>query len=436
MVWLAAVAGPGMAPQAHADRSYVVRSGDTLARIARRFRTNISDLKRANRLRGDSIRVGARLTIPGRGSATAARRAGYHVVRRGDSLARIARRYRVSVRALKHSNRLRGDVVRVGERLRIPGRRAENRLPRIPERALRTDQTSASRRAERLSLGTASVAHTLLGGPGPEPAWLAAARTAPRRIPSYAYGVGTPIVPRDDEELAATDEAEEETPHDVVLEDDGGEGVEEQPPARASTARSEANLLASQAPPTTIDSSQADTEPSTDEPSAGPGTLRTPIDAAVFLRGWGSGAGGYHLALDLYAPPGTPVLAAERGVVAYEGHGLRGYGRMVVVLHPSGRVTAYAHNRETLVVAGELVARGQVIALLGNTGISRGPHVHFMLVDGGEHCDALPLLRPRVRWRNETLVETDVSEWTRERPQQVRCLPRSSRPHPGRRRRR
>lgn len=395
--------------EATADRTYVVRNGDTLSGIARRFRTTISTLRRANRLRSsDSIRAGARLRIPGRAaSARAARRAGYHVVRRGDTLSGIAARYRVSVRALKRANRIRGENIRVGARLRIPGRRSENHLPRVAERELRPDQEAAKERAERLGLGSVRVAHTLLGGPGPEESWVAAARRAPTRIPQHAFGVGTPIVPTEDEE----DGEAEETPDDVALEDDGHEGVEETPPETSS-----AN--------------------GTPEPPAGPGTLRSPLDDAIFLRGWGSGAGGYHLALDLYAPPGTPVKASARGVVAYEGHGLRGYGRMVVIVHPSGRVTAYAHNRETLVVPGELVARGQIIALVGNTGISRGPHVHFMYVDGGEHCDALPLMRPRIRWRNGHIVETDAVAWTGERPDEVRCLPKSARPHPGTRRRR
>jgi len=402
-------ASPLATSDARADRTYVVRSGDTLSGIARRFRTSVRTLQRANRIRGENIRQGQRLRIPGaRARARAARRNGYHVVRRGQTLSHIARRYRVSVRALKRANRIRGEHIREGQRLRIPGRRRENHLPRVASRELRPDQEEAQERAEALGLGSVRVAHTLLGGPGPEDRWVAAAREAPRQIPSYAYGEGTPIVPsaaREDE-----DEEAEDTPDDLAL-DHEHEDYEETPPE--SSAQRE-----------------------TPEPAAGPGTLRSPLDEAIYLRGWGSGPGGYHLAVDLYAPPGTPVKASARGIVAYEGHGLRGYGRMVVVLHPSGRVTAYAHSRETLVVEGELVARGQVIALVGNTGISRGPHVHFMLVDGGEHCDALPLFRPRIRWRNGHVVETDATAWTDERPEEVRCLPKSARPHPGTRRRR
>jgi len=404
--WALALGLLTMAGVAQADRTYVVRNGDTLSGIARRFRTSVSTLQRTNRIRGENIRAGTRLRIPGGGSAAAARRAGYHVVRRGDTLSEIARRYRVSVRALQRANRLRGENIRLGARLRIPGRRSENRLPRLDERELRPDQQDAEGRADSLGIGSVRTAHVLLGGPGPEPRWVEAARRAPLRVPRHAYGEGTPIVPREDDEETEA----EETPDDVALEDDGEEGVEETPPAAAGAE--------------------------TPEPAAGPGTLGAPLDHPVFLRGWGSGAGGYHLAIDLYAPPGTPVKAVERGIVAYAGHGLRGYGRMVVILHPDGRTSAYAHNRENLVVAGELVARGQVISLLGNTGISRGPHVHFMYVDQGEHCDALPLMRPRIRWRNGNVVETPSTTWTGERPDEVRCLPRSARPHPGHRRRR
>ncbi|MDH5490846.1 MAG: LysM peptidoglycan-binding domain-containing protein [Myxococcales bacterium] len=385
-----------------ADRSYVVRPGDTLAEIARRFRTDVPSVRRANGLRGDSIRAGTRLSIPGRGSARAARRAGYHIVRRGDSLSRIARRHRVSVAELRRANRMRGDAVREGERLRIPGRRSENPMPRLAERAERSDQEPSRALAASLGLGTLRVAHALLSGSGPEPAWVQAAARAPAQIPPHAYGLGTPIEP----------EAEE----------------------ASSAAAEEAEAPAAEAP----------MEPGAagDPPSPGPedapeaGTLGAPLASGVFLRGWGSGAGGYHLALDLYAPPGTPVLAAERGIVAYEGEGLDGYGRIVLLLHPSGRTTAYAHNREILVVPGELVARGQIIARLGNTGVSRGPHLHFMLIDAAQHCDALPLLRPAIRWRDGRIVETQTATWTGARPPEIRCLPRAARPHPGTRPRR
>jgi murein DD-endopeptidase MepM/ murein hydrolase activator NlpD len=80
--------------------------------------------------------------------------------------------------------------------------------------------------------------------------------------------------------------------------------------------------------------------------------------------------------------------------VAYAGEELAGFGKVVVIIHPGGLVTVYAHNSELRTVAGEKVKRGSRIALLGSTGISRGPHVHFEVIFGGQLCDAMPLFRP------------------------------------------
>ncbi|MEM1418887.1 MAG: LysM peptidoglycan-binding domain-containing protein, partial [Myxococcota bacterium] len=408
---------------AGADRSYTVRSGDTLIRISRRFRVSVDALRRANRLRSDRVREGQSLRIPSRRSR--ARRRTHHVVRRGQTLSHIARRYRVSVRSLKRANRLRGDTVRVGQELRIPGRRAENPLPRVPTRPLRPDQEQARATAAELGLGATAAARRLLVEAA-DARWVALARTAPETIPEHAYGVGTPIdapapaqaVARDaggtatEEELALLEAAEEESAASLE-ENAGADGAPEPAPAAPDEA-----LAASAA----------------EVPEAAPGTLALPLARGHFMRGWGSGAGGYHLAIDMYEPPGSPVRAAERGVVAYASNGVSGYGRFVLVVHPNGTATGYAHLREALVVPGELLARGQVLGRLGNTGLSRGPHLHFMLLSEGTHCDPLPLFRPGLPHRSGRLVPTEPATWREERPEEVRCLPRSARPYGGRRR--
>ena len=74
-------------------------------------------------------------------------------------------------------------------------------------------------------------------------------------------------------------------------------------------------------------------------------------------------------------------------------------GKLVLILHHGGLVTAYAHNSAFKTVPGERVRRGTRIALLGSSGISRGPHVHFEVIYNGLLCDPLPLLRPvSQRW--------------------------------------
>ena len=164
------------------------------------------------------------------------------------------------------------------------------------------------------------------------------------------------------------------------------------------------------------------------------GTLRMPVDDGRYLRGWGSGAEGYHLAIDIGAPSGTEIHAAERGLVVYAGHGIRGYGNVVVLVHPNGWVTAYAHARQNLVVPGQRVERGEVISRVGMTGYARGPHLHFMLVHEGRHCDPLPLFRPALRRADASEVDTMELVWdTAHRPSGIRCLFRSEAPHPHRR---
>jgi hypothetical protein len=160
-------------------------------------------------------------------------------------------------------------------------------------------------------------------------------------------------------------------------------------------------------------------------------TLLWPVRDGWYVRGWGSGSGAYHLAVDIQGAQGSPVHAAADGLVGYAGDEVSGYGNLLLVLHRDGLVTLYAHNRQNLVSAGERVRRGQPIAELGSTGISRGPHVHFELLHAGKNCDPAPLFRPGVRHRPGHLGAIQPIEWPQgsARPEAVRCDAR--RQHPG-----
>jgi murein DD-endopeptidase MepM/ murein hydrolase activator NlpD len=124
----------------------------------------------------------------------------------------------------------------------------------------------------------------------------------------------------------------------------------------------------------------------------GTGQLTWPVKDGWFGRGYGSGESGYHLAVDIEGERGSDVMAAAPGVVGYVGNELRGYGNVVLVVHPGGWVTLYGHNQEILVRAGERVEQGQVLAELGSTGRSMGPHVHFELIYQGRNCDPIPFV--------------------------------------------
>ncbi|HWB46915.1 MAG TPA: peptidoglycan DD-metalloendopeptidase family protein [Hyphomicrobiaceae bacterium] len=100
--------------------------------------------------------------------------------------------------------------------------------------------------------------------------------------------------------------------------------------------------------------------------------------------------GGQNDGINLAVPQGTEVHAAESGSVAYAGDGLPGYGNLILIRHPNGWVTAYAHNEKMLVKRNDVVQRGQVIATAGKTGSVDQPQLHFELRQGSKPVDPLP----------------------------------------------
>ena len=112
------------------------------------------------------------------------------------------------------------------------------------------------------------------------------------------------------------------------------------------------------------------------------GQMRWPLDAFIVSSPFGERWGKQHKGMDLAADSGEPVYAVAAGQVIYAGDGLRGYGNVVILRHDQHKSSLYAHNRELKVKQGDQVAQGAVIALLGSTGHSTGPHVHFEVRDG------------------------------------------------------
>jgi murein DD-endopeptidase MepM/ murein hydrolase activator NlpD len=107
----------------------------------------------------------------------------------------------------------------------------------------------------------------------------------------------------------------------------------------------------------------------------------------------------FHDGLDIAAPPGTSILAAHSGIVAYSGSELRGYGNLIVMKGDDDLITVYAHNRRNHVKKGDRVKRGQRIAEVGATGRAQGPHLHFEVRSQDQKgravaVDPLPLLKP------------------------------------------
>jgi murein DD-endopeptidase MepM/ murein hydrolase activator NlpD len=100
---------------------------------------------------------------------------------------------------------------------------------------------------------------------------------------------------------------------------------------------------------------------------------------------------GWHNGIDIANSVGTPVRAAQAGVVTMSGWDNSGYGYMVRIDHGNGMQTLYGHASRLVVRAGESVDKGQLIMLMGSTGRSTGSHVHFSIFQGGGYSGLNPL---------------------------------------------
>jgi murein DD-endopeptidase MepM/ murein hydrolase activator NlpD len=121
-------------------------------------------------------------------------------------------------------------------------------------------------------------------------------------------------------------------------------------------------------------------------------TFRWPVRGRV-IAGFGPKTNGQQNdGINLAVPEGTPVKAAEDGVVAYAGNELKGYGNLVLIRHGNGYVTAYAHASEVMVKRGEQIKRGQVIAKSGQTGNVGSPQLHFEIRKGATPVDPMQFL--------------------------------------------
>jgi murein DD-endopeptidase MepM/ murein hydrolase activator NlpD len=104
-----------------------------------------------------------------------------------------------------------------------------------------------------------------------------------------------------------------------------------------------------------------------------------------------SGREAYHKGVDFAGNQGSSVIAVAAGVVTWAGQ-RTGYGNLVEINHGDGYVTRYAHNERTLVSVGQTVKRGERVALMGSTGRSTGPHVHFEVLRNGRQVDPLSFI--------------------------------------------
>ena len=150
------------------------------------------------------------------------------------------------------------------------------------------------------------------------------------------------------------------------------------PPAPAQTAQ--AVLVATAIPPPTPG-------PPPEPPARTGARFLWPLEGPLLAAYGKQSSGHQNDGVNIAAPAGTPVRAAENGVVVYAGNELRGYGNLLLVRHAEDWTSAYAHNGRLLVGRGATVSRGQVIAEVGQSGNVTRPQSHFELRRGAEAVD-------------------------------------------------
>lgn len=117
----------------------------------------------------------------------------------------------------------------------------------------------------------------------------------------------------------------------------------------------------------------------------GPGGIVLPAKG-VFTSGFGSRWGTMHQGIDIAGPIGSPIYAVANGTVVDAGPA-QGFGLWVRIRHDDGTITVYGHMYDFFVSVGERVPAGMQIARIGNRGDSTGPHLHFEVIEGGQHVD-------------------------------------------------
>nr|WP_248306238.1 M23 family metallopeptidase [Devosia oryzisoli] len=133
---------------------------------------------------------------------------------------------------------------------------------------------------------------------------------------------------------------------------------------------------------------QASVQPAAEPAMSGSDKFRWPVSGRVitdFTASRGTG-------INIDVPEGSSVKAAENGTVIYVGSGVEGYGNLILIRHPNGYVSAYAHLKSMSVAKGAVVSRGDSIGAVGQTGSVTKPQLHFELRKGATPVDPVPML--------------------------------------------
>jgi murein DD-endopeptidase MepM/ murein hydrolase activator NlpD len=271
--------------------------------------------------------------------------AGLHVkVEKGETLSMLSRRYSVPVETIMGANNLSDARLHPGQELVIPGAKAQQAADAEPAKPA---QNVTANEPKSSNLGQTQVRKV---------------KTMAITAPDASSGQGTSLAEEEENQVNPVKTKAKAKPA-------AGEAA-----ASPEVTGEESSRIAS------------NDELPTPDPMSG-NSFRWPVRGRVVSEFGAKPDGGHNDGIDLAVPQGTPVQAAENGVVAYAGNELKGYGNLVLIRHANNWVSAYAHNEEILVKRGDKVRRGQVIAKAGATGSVSQPELHFELRKGSRPVD-------------------------------------------------
>lgn len=351
-----------------AGGAVTVAAGDTLYEIARRYNVPVRELIEMNGLAPPYIlQVGQRLTLP---------TARYHTIRKGDTLYAVSRLYQVDLSELARANGLSEPYrVHIGQQLRLPG-------------------------ANGIAVaGVPAPAGTPL--PGRKPGTAVATAAAPVATPAISpaeppqpgHGSVQPVIPSHRAPASASPPAVPSAAPPVVAVAPtvvAPAVVPPKPPLRTAVVETPVPAAPQAPSPPPVSPPPAD-----DPPPRTAATFAWPVRGEI-LSDFGPKPGGLHNdGINIAVAAGTPVKAAESGIVAYAGNELRGFGNLLLVRHADGWMTAYAHLERMQVERGARVTRGQQIGTVGSTGNVVSPQLHFEVRKGSRAVDPREWLTDR-----------------------------------------
>jgi murein DD-endopeptidase MepM/ murein hydrolase activator NlpD len=292
----------------------------------------------------------------------------------GDTIESIARRHNVPASAIMQTNGIRdASQIRPGQRLVIP---------RYVSNSSQTAKAHAP--AQATAAGEVHIVQsgdTLMSIARRNGVTLTALARANHIQSSTKLGIGDRLtIPAGAHPVAAAHPAAAPAPQVTQPRTVPTEKVASAPVQNARVA------VAKEEPHT------AETSVKTAEPTGAIPSFRWPVRGRVISGFGGKPNGTQNDGINLAVPEGTPIKAADDGVVAYAGNELKGYGNLVLIRHANGFVSAYAHASELMVKRGDTIKRGQVIAHAGQTGNVTSPQLHFEVRKGSTPVDPTPFL--------------------------------------------